>query len=1043
MTEEIPVEQFFTRLERLVNNWQSNKSIWGNSDALCIPNGTRDENVIYSKQQSAMQYLTGLEFTDIIFLIDGKSFHVMASAKKIKYFQHLVNKNEKFSIHLYERTSDEGANKDIYQKLMSVIRKNTSSKKLGSLYKFEHQGNFIPSWFKFIEDNLIEKVEISAALGLFFAKKDDIELDLCKRAAVLTNKIMKHGFVEKMENIIDNGTKINHNKLSSEIQNIIFDPNKIGVKVSTDVVESCFDPIIQSGGNYDIKVSATSDEHELSPDVIICSLGARYKNYCATVARTYMVDAPSKVEKTYNILIALYNKCLEQMTPGQELKNVMVTAKSYLNSKDASLLTYLPKTLGFAIGIEFRDSTMVLNETNANKFAEGMIFTLSVGLHNVPLNENEGNSKLKVFSLLISDTVQVKKDEAPEVLTKISKEYSDVSYNLGGDEDEDEDGDDDDEDGEGKGGRKSGSGDNDDGGIRRSARGREEKAAMLEGAYAREQKQKEIMMKKLEELKRRKSEYSDNNDKDVVVEAKELASYANTSDYPRDIPSNQVRVDMTKEIIFLPINGQPVPFHISTIKNMTMPDADRASWLRVNFYTSGSSLGKEVNKNFAQLVSNHVNRSFIKEITYRSLNSKNLTLVFQQYSELRKRIRQREQKAEQEKDLVVQTKLVRIKDQRIPRLQDIYMRPQISGRKCIGILEAHQNGLRYVSSKGEEICVMYPNVKHAIYQPCDKTTMVLIHFHLKDPIMIGKKKQKDVQFYTEVIEASENLESSRRSAYDPDELDDEQRSKETRKRLNTAFKEFCQKVEKLAKHFDFSLTIDVPFRKSGFEGNCSKEMVFIQPTVNCLVNVTEMPFFVVTLAEIEHVHFERVSLSTRYFDLAIVFKNFDIPVRIIQSIQFKYIEQIQDWLNLIEITWTVGTKPFKWEKLLQDVKQWIQDGDFWNDKFEDGSKKPVGWSFLNEKDDVGEGEEDEEDQDSEYSEESDEEEEEESESEDTSLYDEDDDDDDEDASEEDDDESEGKDWDDLEQDAIREDKRRRMKEQEEDRNAPQKKKTKR
>jgi nucleosome binding factor SPN SPT16 subunit len=50
---------------------------------------------------------------------------------------------------------------------------------------------------------------------------------------------MKHGFVEKMENIIDNGTKINHNKLSSEIQNIIFDPNKIGIKVSTDVVESC------------------------------------------------------------------------------------------------------------------------------------------------------------------------------------------------------------------------------------------------------------------------------------------------------------------------------------------------------------------------------------------------------------------------------------------------------------------------------------------------------------------------------------------------------------------------------------------------------------------------------------------------------------------------------------------------------------------------------------------------------------------------------------------------------------------------------------
>jgi len=57
---------------------------------------------------------------------------------------------------------------------------------------------------------------------------------------------------------------------------------------------------------------------------------------------------------------------------------------------------------------------------------------------------------------------------------------------------------------------------------------------------------------------------------------------------------------------------------------------------------------------------------------------------------------------------------------------------------------------------------MYGNVKHAIYQPCDKTTMVLVHFHLKDPIMIGKKKQKDVQFYSEVIDASTNLEGSKR-----------------------------------------------------------------------------------------------------------------------------------------------------------------------------------------------------------------------------------------------------------------------------------------
>ena len=42
-----------------------------------------------------------------------------------------------------------------------------------------------------------------------------------------------------------------------------------------------------------------------------------------------------------------------------------------------------------------------------------------------------------------------------------------------------------------------------------------------------------------------------------------------------------------------------------------------------------------------------------------------------------------------------------------------------------------QNGLRFISNKGEILDIMYGNIKHAIYQPCDKTTMVLVHFHLK------------------------------------------------------------------------------------------------------------------------------------------------------------------------------------------------------------------------------------------------------------------------------------------------------------------------
>jgi nucleosome binding factor SPN SPT16 subunit len=399
--------------------------------------------------------------------------------------------------------------------------------------------------------------------------------------------------------------------------------------------------------------------------------------------------------------------------------------------------------------------------------------------------------------------------------------------------------------------------------------------------------------------------------------AKDLQAYQSTAEYPRDANLNRIRVDLDKEALLVPINGRLVPFHASTIKNMTQPDPD----MRINFFIPGAALGKEVAKNMQHLVFKYGGKStFIKELTFRASDGKNLSTVYQQFQELRRRIRQREQKVEQEKDLVVQTKLIRIKDQRVPRLQEITVRPQISGRKCIGTLEAHQNGLRFTSSKAEILDVMYANIKHAIFQPCDRTAMVLFHCNLVNPILVGKKSHKDVQFFCEVGEASLNLEAARRSSYDPDELEEEQRERELRKRLNLAFKEFCSKVEKVAAHYEFNLQIDVPFKKSGFVGNWSRDMVTMTPTTNCLVNLVEWPPFVLTLSEVEHVHFERVTYATKAFDLTFIFKNWDVLPRTINSIDLKYMEIIEDWLNLVEITFTKGPRSMNWVDVMKLAK---------------------------------------------------------------------------------------------------------------------------
>lgn len=50
-----------------------------------------------------------------------------------------------------------------------------------------------------------------------------------------------------------------------------------------------------------------------------------------------------------------------------------------------------------------------------------------------------------------------------------------------------------------------------------------------------------------------------------------------------------------------------------------------------------------------------------------------------------------------------------------PSLDNVKIRPVFSGRKTLGVLEAHKNGFRYLSVKNERLDILYKNIKHAIY----------------------------------------------------------------------------------------------------------------------------------------------------------------------------------------------------------------------------------------------------------------------------------------------------------------------------------------
>lgn len=129
-----------------------------------------------------------------------------------------------------------------------------------------------------------------------------------------------------------------------------------------------------------------------------------------------------------------------------------------------------------------------------------------------------------------------------------------------------------------------------------------------------------------------------------------------------------------------------------------------------------------------------------------------------QITDLKKEANKREQQKKEMADVIEQGNLVEIKGRRPYKLSEAFIRPALDGKRLPGEVEIHQNGIRYQSVGAQKVGkysnqmgfwhawltfpkdVLFSNVKHLFFQPCDHELLVIVHLHLKAPIIIGKKK---------------------------------------------------------------------------------------------------------------------------------------------------------------------------------------------------------------------------------------------------------------------------------------------------------------
>ncbi|KAF5946749.1 hypothetical protein HYC85_016977 [Camellia sinensis] len=697
--------------------------------------------------------------------------------------------------------------------------------------------------------NLLE-IDITNRFSDLFAVKDIDEITNVKKAAYLTSSVMKHFVVPMLEKVVDEVKKVSHSSLMDDTE---------------------------KSEEFDLKPSASSNNENLycdSTSVIICAIGSRYNSYCSNVARTFLIDANAWQSKAYEVLLKAHDAAISALKSGNKAGAAYEVALSVVEKDAPELIANLTKSAGTGIGLEFQESELSLNRKNDRVLKPGM-----------NLQAETKNPKTQKFSFLLSGTVIVGENSPEVVTTMSSKAVKNVAYSFIEDEEE------------------------------------EEQPKLIDPSDCHQRQpsgqstmrcqrrnnegsnQAELTQQKNEETTRRLaggvSGMMDNCG--PVKSSSELIAYKNFNDLPTCLHpflDLMIQIDQRNEAILLPIYGSMVPFHVAVVKSVSsQQDTNHSCYIRIIF----NVLGTPFNPQDTNSLKFH-SSIYIKEVSFCSKDPRHISEVVQLIKTLRRQVASRES----EKLLRRNFNLQGAKFKPI-RLSDLWIRPVFGGRgrKLTGTLEAYTNGFWYSTSRSDECAeIMFANIKHAFFQPAEREMITLLHFHLHNHIMVGNKKPKDVQFYVEVMDVVQTLGGGKRSAYDPDEIEEEQRE-DRKNKINMDFQNF----------------VNWPFRDLGFHGVPHKASAFIVPTSSCLVELIETP--------------ESRSWAEE-FDMTIVFKDFKQDVFWTDSIPSTCLDGIMEWLDTIDLKYYESRLNLNWRPILKtitdDPEKFIEDG---------------GWEFLN------------------------------------------------------------------------------------------------
>lgn len=506
----------------------------------------------------------------------------------------------------------------------------------------------------------MEQVDISLALSTFaFSVKDEHELRAMRSASKACVALMNPYFLDEMSNILDAEKKVKHSALANKVDQKLDDAKfwktvelpgkgKLPSDLDPGQLDWVLGPAIQSGGKYDLRFAAEANDDILHAGIIIAGMGLRYKSYCSAIARTYLVDPNKTQESNYKLLTMVHNAIIKDIRDGVPVREVYTKALALVKAKKPELEKHFLKNVGWGVGLETKDPTLILNAKSSRNLKDGMTLVINTGFQDIE-NPQPQDKNSKVYSLVLTDTIRVTASE-PVVFTVEAPTSADANSFFFKDDDEAEPT------------PKKEKKDSRVGAVATknitNTRLRSERSTQVDddAEAKRRAHQKELASKKQKEGMARFAESTADQNGGEVKKFKRFESYKRDNQFPLKIKNLEILVDAKNATVVIPIMGRPVPFHINTIKNASKSDEGDFSFLRINFLSPGQGVGRKDDQPFED-----ANAHFVRSLTFRSADGERYSEIATQISNMKRDAVKKEQEKKDMEDVVEQDKLVEIR----------------------------------------------------------------------------------------------------------------------------------------------------------------------------------------------------------------------------------------------------------------------------------------------------------------------------------------------------------------------------------------------